>query len=89
MALAAISLGFSVSLLFREDAIFHLIKSAGHNHSATAFFEGLPFYGIDAIYVTLDSLEVRNLTMDDLIVPVVCLRSPEIPGLLSQHYASL
>jgi tRNA 2-thiouridine synthesizing protein C len=90
MALAGVSLGLRVSLLFIEDAVFHLMKSMEPEHDrATAFFKGLPFYGIETIYVTLNSLEARNLTMDDLIDGVVCLQSSDISELLSQHDMSL
>lgn len=83
MALAAASLEFNVSLFFIGDSVFHLIDSE-KNHLAS-LLKALSVYDIQKIYVMQESLNQRQLSPENLLLPVVCLSPHEISAVINEY----
>jgi tRNA 2-thiouridine synthesizing protein C len=75
------------SLVFMDDGVFQLAK--GQNTKAIGLknfsptYRALEDYDIEKLYVERESMEVRGLTEDDLMVPVAVLSSAEIGELMA------
>ncbi|MFQ3236103.1 MAG: tRNA 2-thiouridine synthesizing protein C [Paraglaciecola sp.] len=89
LAIAAANFGQAVSLFFIDDGVFQLLIAQAaqqidaRNYSKT--FAALTFYDIDDIYVCQQSLTQRNLTPDDLCIPVKVLSAEPLQKLLALH----
>ena len=71
-----------VSLLLLDDAVFHLMKNQHSDQVASkdisAIYRSLQLYDIDNIYIEQDSLNLRGLTPDELLIPVTLLNRQEV-----------
>ena len=71
-----------VSLLLLDDAVFHLKKyqqsEALGGKDISAIYRSLELYDVEDIYVEQDSLTLRGLSQDDLLIPVTLLTRPEV-----------
>lgn len=78
-----------VSLAFFDDGVYQLVKGQNtqavgiKNHSPT--YRALEGYDIEKLYVEKESLEVRGLTPDDLVVPVQQLTRAELGKLIESQ----
>ncbi|MHB1566776.1 MAG: sulfurtransferase complex subunit TusC [Acidiferrobacter sp.] len=75
-----------VSLAFFDDGVYQLIKGQNtqavgiKNHSPT--YRALEDYDIEKLYVEKESMEVRGLTLNDLVVPAQQLTRDELSKLI-------
>ncbi len=75
-----------VSLAFIDDGVFQLTKGQDtkalevKNFSPT--FRALEDYDVTKLYVEKESLEMRGLSADDLVVPVIVMSATEMTALL-------
>lgn len=78
-----------VSLAFLDDGVYQLKKGQQtkgidtKNFSPT--FRALDGYDIEKLYVEKESLELRGLTEDDLLVDVIVLDRKEMGELMGQQ----
>ncbi len=78
-----------VSLVFLDDGVYQLKKGqrtqgiGQKNFSAT--YRALADYDVEKLYVERESLEVRGLTVDDLLVSVQVLNSAELGELMERQ----
>lgn len=78
-----------VSLAFMDDGVYQLKKGQQtkgidtKNFSPT--FRALDGYDIEKLYVEKESLEMRGLTEDDLLVDVTILSRKEMGELMDQQ----
>ena len=86
-----ISAAFSqdVSMAFLDDGVYELVKGQQtkaiemKNFSPT--YRALDGYDVEKLYVEKESLEVRGLSEDNLIVPVQILTAAEMGELMQQQ----
>ena len=87
--IAMSNFGQDVSVFFVEDGVFQLLKeqspTAVQRKHFTKGFAALHFYDIENIYVCGKSLKERNLSADNLTVPVELLSADEFYALLDKH----
>ncbi len=89
VVLIAAAFDQDVSLAFLDDGVFQLKKGQDtgeigvKNFSPT--YRALEGYDIEKLYVEKESLEVRGLTADDLIVPVEVLSQDELSKLMDEQ----
>ncbi|MHB1529230.1 MAG: sulfurtransferase complex subunit TusC [Acidiferrobacteraceae bacterium] len=75
-----------VSLAFFDDGVYQLVKGQKtqgigiKNHSPT--YRALEDYDIEKLYVEKESMELRGLTVEDLVVPVQQLSRGELSKLI-------
>ncbi len=75
-----------VSLAFFDDGVYQLVKGQKtqgigiKNHSPT--YRALEGYDIEKLYVEKESMELRGITMDDLLVPAQQLSRKELGKLM-------
>ncbi|MHB1941494.1 MAG: sulfurtransferase complex subunit TusC [Acidiferrobacteraceae bacterium] len=75
-----------VSLAFFDDGVYQLVKGQKtqgigiKNHSPT--YRALEDYDIEKLYVEKESMELRGLTVEDLVVPVQQLSRSELSKLI-------
>ena len=71
-----------VSLLLLDDAVFHLKNNqqgeAIAGKDIGAIYRSLALYDIEDIYVEQESLTMRGLSQEDLLIPITLLTRPEI-----------
>jgi tRNA 2-thiouridine synthesizing protein C len=78
-----------VSLVFVDDGVYQLkegqqTKEIGQkNFSPT--YRALEGYDVEKLYVEQESLEVRGLTVDDLLVPVEVLPAAKLGALMEEQ----
>lgn len=78
-----------VSLAFVDDGVYQLVK--GQNTEAIGMknfsptYRALEGYDVEKLYVDRESLEVRGLTEEDLIVPVEVLSAQALGELMDQQ----
>jgi tRNA 2-thiouridine synthesizing protein C len=78
-----------VSLVFLDDGVYELVKGQQtkgievKNFSPT--YRALEGYDVEKLYVEKESLDVRGLTEDDLVVPVEVLSSAQMGELMNQQ----
>lgn len=87
--LATAAFGVETALLFLDDGIFQILgnqqpESAQLKRTAP-MFEALAMYDVDTLFVCQQSLQLRGLTPQDLLVPVTVLDSEGIQRLFA-HY---
>lgn len=79
-----------LSLLFMDDGVFQLLKHqearAIGQKSLSASLPALPLYGVETIYVHCESLELRKITTDDLVLDDIhMLNNQEVSQLLQEQ----
>jgi tRNA 2-thiouridine synthesizing protein C len=78
-----------VSLAFLDDGVYELIKGEDtadigmKNFSPT--YRALEGYDVEKLYVEKESLDVRGLTEDDLIVPVEVISRAQMGELMDEQ----
>ena len=76
-----------VSLLLIDDGVYHLHKNQAGEQIASkdigAVYRSLELYDIDNIYVEQESLALRGLTLDDLLIPISLLNRHDIATTLN------
>lgn len=87
-ALATAAFGVETALLFLDDGVFQLHR---HQHPAAVqlkatvpLFEALDLYGVEQRFVCAESLRLRGLTGDDLIIPAQPLDNAGVRELLAR-----
>lgn len=76
-----------VSVVFADDGVFQLKKGQDtkgvnmKNFSPT--FRALEGYDVEKLYVEKESLDIRGLTEDDLVVDVEVLNSAELSEIMA------
>jgi len=88
--LAASAYDQQLSLLFMDDGIFQLLKNQTANEIAQKSFAAilpvLPIYEINSVYVHSESLEKRQITINELVLDgVQIIDSATICSLLTQQ----
>lgn len=79
-----------LSLLFMDDGVFQLLKNQASTEIAQKSFSSLlpvlPLYEINSIYVHYESLEKRQITINELVLDSVqIIDSTAICSLLAQQ----
>ena len=78
-----------VSLIFMDDGVYQLVK--GQNTEAlevknfSPTYRALEMYDIEKLYVSKESMTERNLSEDDLLVPVEVLDAHQIGELMDSQ----
>jgi len=88
---ASLALGVfdqDVSLLFMDDGVFQLLDrqepSGIQQKRLSANLQALPLYGIEKIYVHCESLEIRQITTNDLVqIQVQLLNSTQVGEMIN------
>ena len=89
VVLIAATFDQDVSLVFLDDGVFELVKGQDtqaigiKNHSKT--YRALDGYDVEKLYVERESMAVRGLTEDDLLVDVKVLSSVEMASLMAEQ----
>ena len=77
------------SILFLGDGVTQLIKgqeSEGIEQKNQAkSYPVLELYDINAVYVDQPSLEMRSLSVEDLVIPVELVSQKQVQALMAQH----
>ncbi len=88
-ALTAAVFEQSVSMLFLSDGVYQLLKeqqpAAIGQKTLSANLQVLPMYDIDKLYVCAQAMAERNLSTDQLVVPVELLDKHAINALIKQQ----
>jgi len=77
-----------VCMMFLDDGVFQLKKDQDtkalgvKNFSPT--YRALEMYDVEKIYVEKESMEVRGLTADDLIIPVEVKSNEEVTKMMTE-----
>ena len=77
-----------VYMMFLDDGVFQLKKEQDtkalgvKNFSPT--YRALEMYDVEKIYVEKESMEVRGLTADDLIIPVEVKSNEEVTKMMTE-----
>jgi tRNA 2-thiouridine synthesizing protein C len=78
-----------VSIVFLDDGVYQIRKdqdtSAIGTKNFSKTFRALEMYDVEKLYVEKESMEVRGMTVDDLIVPVEMKTSEEIGRLMEEQ----
>lgn len=78
-----------VSLAFLDDGVYQLMKNVNtegtemKNFSKT--YRALEGYDIEKLYVERESMEMRGLTKDDLVVDVQVVSAAEMADLMNEQ----
>ena len=77
----------SVRVLFLDDGVFSLKSGQSHSNPAVkpsaSMFGALEVYDIKELFVEVESLTERGLTVENLILPARLIRRTEIAGLIA------
>jgi tRNA 2-thiouridine synthesizing protein C len=78
-----------VSLAFMDDGVFQLMKGINTEgiemKSFSKTYRALEGYDIEKLYVERESLELRGLTEDDLVVDVQVVGKEEMGDLMNEQ----
>ena len=90
VVLASSAYDQQLSLLFMDDGVFQLLKNQASTEIAQKSFSSLlpvlPLYEINSIYVHYESLEKRQITINELVLDSVqIIDSTAICSLLAQQ----
>ena len=90
IALAASVYDQDIGILFMDDGVFQLLKSQKSQNidqkNIASILPALALYGIENIYVHLESLDARSIRTDELVVDdLQLLNNKDIGHLLSQQ----
>ena len=89
IVLVAAAFEQDVSVVFLDDGVCQLKKNQDttgigmKNFSKT--YGALEDYGIEKIYVEKESLDVRGLTADDLVIPVEVMVADDLRDIMAQQ----
>jgi tRNA 2-thiouridine synthesizing protein C len=87
--LMAAAFNQDISAVFLDDGVFQLLKNQQadsiHMKSFASICQTLTLYDIDKLYVEQHTLVSRNLTLEDLVLPVESLSSEELSELMHQQ----
>ena len=89
IVLVAAAFEQDVSVVFLDDGVCQLKKNQDttgigmKNFSKT--YGALKDYGIEKIYVEKESLDVRGLTADDLVIPVEVMVADDLRDIMAQQ----
>lgn len=84
MLLAANAFNHVVSIIFMDDGVLQL-KNQHENlqlKDFTSAYKALPTYGIENVFVLEESLKTRELTVENLVLPVKLIDTNELPNIL-------
>lgn len=88
-ALVAAAFDQSVGFLFIDSGIEQLLKvQNGHvvgRKNIAKLLKSTPLYGVEHFYVHKESLEARQLSESDLVLPVTLLSNKEIAKLMQEY----
>ncbi len=89
MVLIAAAFDQDVSVVFVDDGVFQLRKEQDTKAIGTKNFSrtygALDDYDVEKLYVEKESLELRGLTADDLVVPVRVVSAVELREIMAQQ----
>lgn len=90
IALAAAVYDQNIGILFMDDGVFQLLKNQQSQHidqkNIASILPALVLYGIENIYVHQESLAIRTITINELILnDLQLLNNKEVGDLLSQQ----
>lgn len=78
-----------VSLAFLDDGVYQLMKNVNTEgiemKGFSKTYRALEGYDIEKLYVDRESLEMRGLTEDDLVVDVQVVSAAEMADLMSEQ----
>ena len=78
-----------VSLAFLDDGVYQLMKNVNTEgiemKSFSKTYRALEGYDIEKLYVDRESMEMRGLTEDDLVVDVQVVSAAEMAGLMNEQ----
>jgi len=78
-----------VSLAFLDDGVYQLMKNINTEgiemKSFSKTYRALEGYDIEKLYVERESMEMRGLTEDDLVVDVQIVSTAEMTDLMDQQ----
>ncbi len=87
VVLIAATFDQDVSLAFVDDGVYQLVKGQDtaaigiKNHSKT--YRALDGYDVEKLYVERESLQLRGLTEEDLVVDVELLSTAQMAALMA------
>lgn len=89
-ALAAAIYDQDLSLLFMDDGVFQLLKDQDSSDIVqkriSANLQALPLYGVEKIFVHCESLEMRKITTNDLVLEEIqLLNNEQVSQLISEQ----
>lgn len=86
VGLIAAAFGQKLAILFMDDGVFQLLKNQDpsdiNQKNTSQTLPLLEMYDVKDIYVEAASLKARNLTSEDLLIPVGILNADEVSELL-------
>jgi tRNA 2-thiouridine synthesizing protein C len=90
IALAAAVYDQDIGILFMDDGVFQLLKNQQSQHidqkNIASALPALALYGIENIYAHQESLDIRAITINELILDnLQLLNSKEVGDLLNQQ----
>ncbi|MCP5279891.1 MAG: sulfurtransferase complex subunit TusC [Thiobacillus sp.] len=78
-----------VSLAFLDDGVYQLVKNVNTEgiemKSFSKTYRALEGYDIEKLYVDRESMEMRGLTEDDLVVDVQVVSAAEMADLMNEQ----
>lgn len=78
-----------VSLAFLDDGVYQLVKNVNTEgiemKSFSKTYRALEGYDIEKLYVDRESMEMRGLTEDDLVVDVQVVSASEMADLMNEQ----
>ena len=91
MALAAAVFEQPVRLVFLDDGVFQLLPGQQSEHisakNTSAALTALPLYGIETVYVHQNSLQIRDLRAENLLIPVQTINDTQLKELIASSSA--
>jgi tRNA 2-thiouridine synthesizing protein C len=88
-AMVAAVFDMQVSLLFRDDGLWSLLKSQNADplgqRTLSKVLLALPDYDVSSIYVCSDAMQDKRLNADELVLPVTLLDKSAQAGLMSEQ----
>ena len=89
MLLTASAFEHSISLLLRNDGIYHLMKQQDAkripNKQYTDVFKGLDWFDSPTPFVIKEDFEKMNLQTDDLLSEITLINQDTVAALFAQH----
>jgi len=87
MVMAAAVFDQQVQLVFMDDGVYQLLADqapeAIHNKNLSANLSALPLYGVETVYADAESLALRGLQSDKLVLPVTVADSSQLKALIA------
>jgi tRNA 2-thiouridine synthesizing protein C len=87
--LASAAFGQEPGVLFSEDGVWQLVKNQHGEEisqkNLSKSLSALALYDVDDVYVDEASLSARQLSEDDLAIPVIKLNTEAIQELMAKH----